>query len=167
MTHPEKLNAILYLLLSEVRNSKPNPKITFEFICKSVCEVGEDWEINFLKNTLVSDEYIFVNPILYELPKITPKGIKFIQVGGYKSEDENRDLEKKIKIETLKSLQRSKLSLILAVISIIISIVTGFGSYISSLEKNRGEKEFENQQKTIDSIPSLLKNVNTKKILKR
>jgi hypothetical protein len=120
----------------------------------------------FLK-TLVSDEYIFVNPILYELPKITPKGIKFIQIGGYKSEDENRDLEKKIKVETLKSLQRSKLSLILAVISIIISIVIGLSSYISSLEKNISEKEFEKQQKTIDSISILLKNVNTKNILKQ
>ena len=91
MTHPEKLNAILYLLLNEVRNSKTNPKLTFEFICTNVCEVKEDWEINFLRDTLVSDEYISINPIIYELPKITPKGIKL-----YKLED----IKTKTKLET-------------------------------------------------------------------
>ena len=106
MTNPEKLNAILYLLLNEVRNSKPNPKLTFEFICTKVCEVTEDWEIRFLRDTLVSDEYIFVNSLVIALPKITPKGIKFIQSGGYKNEVENRELEKKIKLETLKSLKQ-------------------------------------------------------------
>ena len=136
MTHPEKLNAILYLLLNEVRNSKTNPKLTFEFICTNVCEVKEDWEINFLRDTLVSDEYISINPIIYELPKITPKGIKFIQIGGYKNEDEIRDLEKKIKIETLKSLKRSKLSLRFAIIAVIISGITSYSNYYFSIGEN-------------------------------
>ena len=158
MTHPEKLNAILYLLLNEVRNSKTNPKLTFEFICTNVCEVKEDWEINFLRDTLVSDEYISINPIIYELPKITPKGIKFIQIGGYKNEDEIRDLEKKIKIETLKSLKRSKLSLRFAIIAVIISGITSYSNYYFSIGENQTEKELKNQKKTIDSISNVLKN---------
>ena len=166
MTHPEKLNAILYLLLNEVRNSKTNPKLTFEFICTNVCEVKEDWEINFLRDTLVSDEYISINPIIYELPKITPKGIKFIQIGGYKNEDEIRDLEKKIKIETLKSLKRSKLSLRFAIIAVIISGITSYSNYYFSVGKNQTEKELINQKKIIDSISNVLKNQKIKQISK-
>ncbi len=166
MTHPEKLNAILYLLLNEVRNSKTNPKLTFEFICTNVCEVKEDWEINFLRDTLVSDEYISINPIIYELPKITPKGIKFIQIGGYKNEDEIRDLEKKIKIETLKSLKRSKLSLRFAIIAVIISGITSYSNYYFSIGENQTEKELKNQKKTIDSISNVLKNQKIKQISK-
>ena len=166
MTHPEKLNAILYLLLNEVRNSKTNPKLTFEFICTNVCEVKEDWEINFLRDTLVSDEYISINPIIYELPKITPKGIKFIQIGGYKNEDEIRDLEKKIKIETLKSLKRSKLSLRFAIIAVIISGITSYSNYYFSIGENQTEKELKNQKKTIYSISNVLKNQKIKQISK-
>ena len=166
MTHPEKLNAILYLLLNEVRNSKTNPKLTFEFICTNVCEVKEDWEINFLRDTLVSDEYISINPIIYELPKITPKGIKFIQIGGYKNEDVIRDLEKKIKIETLKSLKRSKLSLRFAIIAVIISGITSYSNYYFSIGENQTEKELKNQKKTIDSISNVLKNQKIKQISK-
>ena len=166
MTHPEKLNAILYLLLNEVRNSKTNPKLTFEFICTNVCEVKEDWEINFLRDTLVSDEYISINPIIYELPKITPKGIKFIQIGGYKNEDEIRDLEKKIKIETLKSLKRSKLSLRFAIIAVIISGITSYSNYYFSIGENQTVKELKNQKKTIDSISNVLKNQKIKQFSK-
>lgn len=158
MTHSEKLNAILYLLLNEVTKSKPNPQLTFEFICKKVCEVSEDWEINFLRNTLIDDGFIFVNPIVYELPKITPKGIKFIQIGGYKLELENRELEKNIKIETLKNLKQSKLSLILGAIAIIISVFTGFSSYESSLKKTQIEEDLYRQKQTIDSVLIVLKN---------
>ena len=158
MTHPEKLNAILYILLNEVRNLQTNPKLTFEFICTNACEVTEDWEINFLRGTLVSDEYISNNDIIYELPKITPKGIKFIQIGGYKNEDEIRNLEKKIKIETLKSLKRSKLSLRFAIIAVIISGITSYSNYYFSVGKNQTEKELINQKKIIDSISNVLKN---------
>ena len=158
MTNPEKLNAILYLLLNEVRNSKTNPKLTFEFICRNVCEVEEDWEIRFLMDTLVSDEYIFINPLVVELPKITPKGIKFIQIGGYKNEVEIRDLDKKIKVETLKSLKRSKLSLLFGIVAVIISGITSYSNYYFSIGKNQTEKELKNQKKTIDSIANVLKN---------
>lgn len=166
MTNPEKLNAILYLLLNEVRNSKTNPKLTFEFICTNVCEVKEDWEILFLRDTLISDQYIFINPMTYELPKITPKGIKFIQIGGYTNENEIRDLDKKIKIETLNSLKRSKLSLVIAVIAAIISGITSFSNYYFSLGKKQTETELKNQKQTIDSISNVLKNYKLKQILK-
>ena len=56
MSNPEKLNAIFYLLLNEVWNSKTNPKITFEVICKNVCEVKEDivlWIMQLLKNLTI------------------------------------------------------------------------------------------------------------------
>ena len=166
MTNPEKLNAILYLLLNEVRNSKPNPKLTFEFICTKVCEVTEDWEIRFLRDTLVSDEYIFVNSLVIALPKITPKGIKFIQSGGYKNEVENRELEKKIKLETLKSLKRSRLSLIFGIVAVIISAITCYNNYFFSVTKNQTEKELEKQKKTIDSISAVLKQNKAKAISK-
>ena len=166
MTNAEKLNAILYALLNEVRNEKPNPKLTFEFICLTLCEVKENWEINFLRNTLIEDEYISMSSMLNVLPKITHKGIKFIQQGGYKKENENRDLDNKIKVETLKNLNRSKTALIISAISVIISCFIGFINYNSSLKRDSLENQIDKQKKTLDSISNLLRNQKNNETLK-
>ena len=158
MTNPEKLNAILYVLLNEVTKDNINPKLNFDFICRNVAEVKEEWEINFLRNLLKDDEYIFLNPMIDVPPKITHKGIKFIQSGGYKKEVENRDLERKIKIETLKSLKRSKGAFIIACISVILSAIIGYSNYKLAIEnKNKISIELKSTKNKMDSISNILK----------
>jgi len=137
MTHPEKLNAILHILLNNQRailEKKPiDKRMTFEFICKTVAEVTDKWEVEYLRNILLNDEYIKMGEFGDgEPPVITHTGIKFIQAGGYKKEAENRELESEIKRHTIKSLKRSRTSLLVSICAIIISATIGIFSLLKS-----------------------------------
>lgn len=54
MTHYQKLNQILHGLLHIHKMSlekKPlDKKLTFSFICSTVAETTDEWEVSFLKN---------------------------------------------------------------------------------------------------------------------
>ncbi len=131
MTHNEKLDAILLGLLSRVRTriekkGIDDERLTLDFICKALFENKghEDWETEFLKRRLLSDGMIEFN--LYEnreLPDITDLGIKFIQDGGYKNEGFNKNLERELRLENLKSAKRSKIALVVSVISVLLSAI--------------------------------------------
>ena len=102
MTHPEKLNQILYVLLDTHRKRLEkqtiDKRLTFAFICNKVADITDDWEIEFLKQRLLSDGYIKMGDFDDgEQPEITQSGIKFIQLGAYERERENQDIERKIK----------------------------------------------------------------------
>lgn len=167
MTNPEKLNAILYILLNEVRSEKPNNKLTFEYVCEKVADVEEQWEIFFLKNILLEDGYIYENNIIDVPIKITHKGIKFIQQGGYKKEVENRELDNKIKIKTLRSLKDSKKALFISAISVIISFLFGYINFESTKENKSLELKINKQNKTLDSITNVLKNHNKNELIRQ
>jgi len=128
MTHDQKLNQILHALLSRqpkrFADKTDDKRLTFEFICNALFK-GEDvleWEVEFLKSRLLSDNYIKIIEVEdAQLPDLTQEGIQFIQHGGYVEQNRVLKTDKKIKDETLKELHRGKMTLILSVISIIIA----------------------------------------------
>jgi hypothetical protein len=131
MTHYQKLNQILHGLLHVHKlrlEKKPlDKKITFSFICNTVAETTDDWEISFLKNRLLSDGYMIMGDYGDgEPPVLTPDGIKFIQDGAYLEERLERDIDKKIKEETLKKFQYDKWAFAISVISILIALLALF-----------------------------------------
>lgn len=133
MTHSEKLNKILFVLLDTHRKrldqQQIDKRLTFAFICNTVAEVTEDWEVEFLKRTLLSDGYMKMESFGNgEPPVITQEGIKFVQQGAYEREKKNQEIDQKIKEETLKKFQYDKWAFSIAIISLIISIISLFGN---------------------------------------
>lgn len=87
MTHDEKLDKILYGLLSRIstkirNNGEDDQRLTMDFICKALFKEGEheDWENKFLQRRLLSDGLIeFKRKEDLDLPEIIDLGIKYIQ----------------------------------------------------------------------------------------
>lgn len=87
MTHDEKLDKILYGLLSRIstkirNNGEDDQRLTMDFICKALFKEGEheDWENEFLPRRLLSDGLIeFKRKEDLDLPEIIDLGIKYIQ----------------------------------------------------------------------------------------
>lgn len=87
MTHDEKLDKILYGLLSRIstkirNNGEDDQRLTMDFICKALFKEGEheDWENEFLQRRLLSDGPIeFKRKEDLDLPEIIDLGIKYIQ----------------------------------------------------------------------------------------
>jgi hypothetical protein len=174
MTHPEKLNAVLHILLNNQRailDRKPiDKRMTFEFICKTVAEVSEKWEVEYLRNILLNDGYIKMGEFGDgEPPVITHPGIKFIQAGGYKQQAEDRELEQQIKRQTLTSLKRSRDAKIISIIAIIVpTIISIYALWISkqqpTIEELRQWKQqldtttiqIHQQKNSLDSIGKIL-----------
>ena len=158
MIHAEKLNAILHIFIGEKSKEIPTPNLSVKLICEKVLKINEKWEIDFLTNILFDDEYLVKN--IYNLnTEITHKGIKFVQSGAYKNEFETRELESKIKVETLKNLKRSKIAIYISAISLLISIIIGALNYTKSTE-NKSKLEIELMKQNIrnDSILNVVKN---------
>ncbi|MCK9422216.1 MAG: hypothetical protein M0Q38_06435 [Bacteroidales bacterium] len=132
MTHAEKLNQVLFILLDTHRkrlaNQAIDERLTFSFICTKVAEVTEDWEIQFLKQRLISDGYVEVDKSLkiIEPPEITQSGIKFIQQGGYVVVEQSNEIDKKIKAASLQKFQYDKWAFAIAILSLIIAILSFF-----------------------------------------
>lgn len=131
MTHDEKLDKILYILMSRIstrikNNGEDDKRLTMDFICNALFqqESHENWETEFLERRLLSDgliQYIEVEDVM--LPEITDLGIKYIQNGGYKRERSNRDIEEELKKENLKNAKRSWVALLISIISLVTAIV--------------------------------------------
>ena len=130
MTHYEKLDMLLNGLLSRVihRNTHGSDYniLTFEFLCSNLFK-DEDvtpWEVKYLQDRLMGDEYvemIEVDNVL--IPNITQKGIKFIQDGGYKKEQERKNLQDELVKTSIESNKRSKLAVWIASISLVVAIL--------------------------------------------
>ena len=87
MTHDEKLDKILYGLLSRIstkirNNGEDDQRLTMDLICNALFIEGEheDWENEFLQRRLLSDGLIeFKRKEDLDLPEIIDLGIKYIQ----------------------------------------------------------------------------------------
>jgi hypothetical protein len=130
MTHDEKLDKILYALMSRVstrikNNGEDDKRLTMDFICNAlfVKEGHEDWETEFLERRLLSDGFIqFIEIGNVRLPEITDLGIKYVQNGGYKKERSNRSVDEELKRENLKNAKRSWIALLISIISVAITM---------------------------------------------
>lgn len=133
MTHDQKLNYILNVLLSRLpkrlENGVDDKRLTFEFLCNALFkdENMPNWEVMFLRNTLQNDGYMeFLSYDGVELPIITHNGIKFIQNGGYEKEKENKKAQEELINTTIKNNKRSLWALVISVISLGITIFSIF-----------------------------------------
>lgn len=61
-----------------------------------------------------------------EPPILTPEGIKFIQNGAYIQEKSEKEIDKKIKEETLRKFQYDKWAFGFSIISILIALLALF-----------------------------------------
>ena len=128
MTHQKKLNSILNVLLDthqkRLNKQQIDSRLNFSFICKVVTEVTDDWEVEFLKQRLLSDGYMTMGDFgNVEPPNITQEGIKFIQQGGYVKEMLNQEIEQKIRVETFKKFQYDKWAFLIAILSLITALI--------------------------------------------
>ncbi|MBQ8703769.1 MAG: hypothetical protein IJ524_05290 [Bacteroidales bacterium] len=130
MTHNQKLDMLLYGLLSRVpqRNTtgSDSSALTFDFLCSALFkdESITPWGVKFLQDRLVGDGYvemITVNNI--QIPNITQKGIKFIQDGGYQRERERLVLQDENVRTTIESNKRSKSAWVVSLISLGLSLI--------------------------------------------
>ena len=140
MTHDEKLDKILYGLLSRIstkigNNGEDDKRLTMDFICKTLFKKGghEDWETEFLQRRLLSDGLIELKrkEDLY-LPEITDLGIKYIQNGGYTRKHSNKKIEEDLKIQTLKNAKKSWIAIVISVISLILTAINIWIAYIKN-----------------------------------
>ena len=127
MTHYEKLDMVLNGLLYSHIQQNGNTILTFEFFCSALLK-NEDvtkWELDFIQNRLISDGYIkLIEKKNVTIPEITPKGIKFIQDGGYKKEQERKDLQEELVRTTIKSNRRSIFAFWISVAALIVSVAS-------------------------------------------
>ena len=156
MTHFEKLDTILFVLLDRERINMlkipPHQKLTFAFICKTVADVKDDWEIEYLKNRLLDDGFIVYGKYGDgEPPSITTPGIKFMQAGGYRQHDKDLNLQREIQEQTLKSLKRSKHALIISIISIIVPTLISLYTLWTSKQSDNTE-EVKQLKQQLDTI---------------
>ncbi len=138
MTHDEKLDKILYGLLSRIstkikNNDEDNIRLTMDFICKTLFreEEHEDWETEFLQRRLLSDGLIeFKKNEGFDLPTITDLGIKYIQNGGYTRERSNKKIEEELRIQTLKNAKKSWIAIAISMISLILTAINIWITFI-------------------------------------
>ena len=130
MTHYEKLDMLLNALLSRVihRNTHGSDYsiLTFEFLCSNLFK-DEDvkaWEVKYLQDRLIGDEYVeMIEEDNVLIPNITQKGIKFIQDGGYKNEQERKNKQDELVKTSIESNKRSKLAIWIASFSLVVAIL--------------------------------------------
>lgn len=133
MTQREKLDTILNGLMSRLpkryETGTDNKILTFEFLCSILFkdENMEPWEVANLKDVLMLDGYIEMIDIEgTNIPNITHTGKKFILDGGYKKEQERKNMQDELVETTIKSNKRSLIALLISVAALIVSIVAFF-----------------------------------------
>lgn len=128
VTHPQKLNSVLHVLLASQTKlfaDKPIEGIfTLAWICEKVAGAADEWEVRFISERLLNDGYVEIQLIgTWQKPVLTPSGIKFIQAGGYVQEVKERELDRQIKEQTLQSLKRSKTAITISIFAILVPSV--------------------------------------------
>ena len=131
MTHKQKLDHVLYGLLSRIPicySSGADYKIlTFEYICSALFkdENIPEWEVRYLQHRLIEDKYIEMVEVEGTIiPIITDKGIRFIQDGGYCKEEKRKEEQDKLVKSSIESNLRSKWAIIISIISALTAIAS-------------------------------------------
>ena len=127
MTHYEKLDAVLTVLLYGERNPRVK-SLSIRKVIQTVAEEPEPWEIEHIYKRLLDDTLIERAPHTAdgEPHAITSAGIAFIQDGGYVKEQQHSQLDHQIKIGTLRSFRYDKWALAIGLVSLILSLVALF-----------------------------------------
>ena len=129
MTHYEKLDMLLNALLSRVIHRNTNGSdysiLTFEFLCSNLFK-DEDvnaWEVKYLQDRLIGDGYVeMIEKDNVLIPNITQKGIKFIQDGGYKKEQERKNMQDELVKTSIESNKRSKWAFVVSIASFLVAL---------------------------------------------
>lgn len=164
MTNNELLDAILYSYLYEYKlkleNSPEYKKLTFEYIAKAQDPDIEEWQLKFLRQTLINDG--FIEPAKISGPEpynLTPTGIKAAQTGWYKKTEKDLRTKKEITKQTLADLKRSKISLIVAILAFIIpTIISIYTFQANKQQPNR--QELQELRQRIEKLESLKNEAN-------
>ncbi len=164
MTNNQILDAILHCYLfaqkMKLENNAKYSKMTFEFIfnAQTKDQAVESWQMEFLKQTLINDGFIKLPETGVEPFELTPSGVKAAQLGWYKKNE--RDLETEIQINslTIKDLKRSKTSLTIALLAVIIPTILSVYSLVQSANSNKDKEidklktDLNDAKKEIDEI---------------
>lgn len=125
MTHYEKLDMILNGLLFASTQPRGNNVLTFEFFCSTLLK-NEDvtkWESDFIQERLIKDGYIkLIEKNSVAIPEITHEGIKFIQDGGYKKEQERKNMQDELVKTSIESNKRSKWAFVVSIASFLVAL---------------------------------------------
>ncbi len=170
MTHFEKLNSILHVLLATESNlfagKRLHGVLTLEFICYKVAQASDEKEVQFLSKRLLSDEYVQIDLVdNWQKPSLTPSGIKFIQAGGYVREQKERELDLQLRQQNLESQKRSKSALVISIVAIVVPSVISIGAILMTSAGPTKEEVYElratvekltdqhyQQQRVLDSL---------------
>jgi hypothetical protein len=156
MTHNELLDTILTAYnWAEIMKIKKDPKykkLTFNLVARAIEPTIEDWHIEYLRNRLFNDGFLSYSKFGDGEPfEITPDGIKASQANWYRSNAEDKKVEKETKIENLKSLKRSKTALWISVFAFIIPSIISVYTILTNKELPTKE-QFQELQERIKKL---------------
>jgi len=173
MTNNQILDTVLHsYLYGQKLKLEGDPrynKMTFEFIIKTQTK-GENfevepWQMEFLRKTLLNDGFITLPESGIEPYELTKEGIKAAQVGWYKKNAKDAEIEKEIKSLTIEDLKRSKRNLVIAVLALIIPTIISIYSLLQTTNNNKGT-EIEKLRTEIQELKNELKTISEKHINK-
>ncbi|MBB2950753.1 hypothetical protein [Sphingobacterium sp. JUb56] len=148
MNNNQILDSILHSYLfgqkMKLENDPRYLKMTFDFIFNTQTkrEETESWQMEFLKQTLLNDGFIKLPESGIEPYELTPTGIKAAQVGWYKKNERDVETEKQLNLLTVADLKRSKATLAIAILALIIPTALSIYSIIQSAKTDK-DKEIE------------------------
>jgi hypothetical protein len=155
MTNNNLLDAILtsYLWGQKLKLEK-HPKynrLSFRLVVKTHDPTADEWQIEYLKKQLLDDgfleiaKYEYGNEGQYEL---TTSGIKAAKSRWYSKFSADKQKEDEIKENTLSNLKRSKYSLVISILALIIPTIISIYTIL-----------IDNKQPIIDQIKELNKRI--------
>jgi len=158
MTNNQLLDAILscYLFNEKLQHTHPtaSKKMNFSLISKSQLPEIEDWRIEFLRKQLFNDGFLenskYGDPEPYTL---TPTGLKAAQNNSYRRNEEDSQVDKEIKLQTLLSLKRSKTAVTISIFAIVIPTLISLAALWLSIKQSPTE-ELNKLQQRIDKLES-------------
>ena len=158
MTNNQLLDAILscYLFNEKLKHTDPNvsKKLTFAFIAKAQLPDIDKWRIEFLRKQLFNDGLLEYAKFGDGEPFIlTPAGIKAAQTNSYITNEEDKQLDKELKRQTLLSLKRSKTAITISVFAIIIPTLISLYSLWTS-KQSASTEELNQLQERVKKLES-------------
>lgn len=135
MTNNQFLDSILSVYNADNTDIFKGKKLYFSFICQKLEDDVEDWRIEFLKKQLLSDGLLEYGYGDGEPMKITDKGIRHSQNGGYSKIAETTNRKELIDIETIEKFKRDRVSFRLSLIAFFFSFLALLASLITLIHK--------------------------------
>jgi hypothetical protein len=156
MTNNQLLDAILtcYLFNEKLKHTDPNvsKKLTFAFIAKAQLTDIDEWRIEFLRKQLFNDGYLEYAKYGNGEPYIlTASGIKAAQNNAYIKTEEDKQLDKELKLQTLLSLKRSKTAITISIFAIAIPTLISLYSLWTSKQSATTE-EFQQLEERVKKL---------------